>query len=610
MYTEDHAEILRAEITADVRYMFNIDPNLPSSTLLDPACVTDLERAYQRMHGQGASIRLCIYDESRGRHFSIYGPKIKGRGGMRYPLGNRPNDFFKAIEPAPAPSPVRSTTQAEKDAFIKIAEPAAPLAHSKIQADKEAQVSKWIDEIPTDGTMAPPENDSQLAAPEYGLIRSSSNPGSSDRIVENIGRTSADPGVPDDKKEKPGTLVDEPVKKVDGPGSSLSQPSSRNQEGESHMSDSSAPVIHDEAVKQAIDEDRPIPVKKLGLPQMPKKTGPGDAKGDAIGGANPPLQTRGALETKPRQPPLTWSMAPLVPVPIHTTAGTGPSTSPGGEGKTDNDENENRFLQYHEPRTRGFSTMDQQTGRAGKVVTSASTFYKDIGTRAQDLAVQHPLTQDFTKEMMPALRRLLVGCRYKRGRITVRADLGRIILGGMDQTAMAFNNAKTHSNGWKKSHLLKNLNEQVVARDRLHFTKILSTYGSDLEHMINMTDGTGGQTNKRLWQSVPRESWIVYSFRCLYVEGTTEMSFLVNCRYGHEGKNNSYEILPFKSENDGVTPLYVHDVLRNWDLRITLTETDNPRLELVLGRAARKLFKSIRISQVTSTLSADSDEAM
>lgn len=612
LYIEDHAEILRVEITADIRYMFNIDPRLPSTTLIDSAAVTNLDRAYQKMHEEGASIRLCIYDASRGRHFSMYGPKIKGRGGMRYPLGNRPNNLYKANVSA-APSPARSPTKAEKDAFIKAVQTAPSPTRPTIQADKEAQVSKWIDEIPTHGTIGPLENDRPLSATEERTqergIKSSSNTSSSDKIIDKVRLITSDPEVPEDKKERLRTLVHELVKSVDRTNSPLSQPSSNNQDDTPYLSGPSSPLPYDEIVKQAIDEDRPVPVKKPGVEQMPKKTDPRDAKGGAKVGGDSPSQAPGALETKPIQPPLTWSMAPLVPVPVRATVGTVPSIGPVEGAKTDNDENQTPFQRYHESGTSGFSTMDQQGGNARKLVTSASTG-QNIGTRPQDLALQHPLTQDFPKEMNQAIRTLLEPCPYKRGTVTVRADFGRIILGGMDQSAMAFNNAKTPSNGWKKSDLLKNLNEQVVTRERIHFTKILSTYGSDLEDMINMTDGTGGQTNNRMWQPVPRESWVVYSFRCIYREDKTEFSYLINCRYGPDGKDFTYEIRPFNSTNDGVTPIYAHDLLRSWDLRITLTHFDSPLLEKVLGRATRKFLKSVKISQVTSNSSVDSEETI
>lgn len=202
------------------------------------------------------------------------------------------------------------------------------------------------------------------------------------------------------------------------------------------------------------------------------------------------------------------------------------------------------------------------------------------------------LSSIFHTEIKEAMKRLLSPSPYRRGKVSVRVDFGRVILGGMDQSCLAFNNRMTSSHGWKKEGLLKHLNDYALQREKIHFTMILSTYGSDLEQMVNTKDLRGN----RLWQPTPGRSWVVYSFHSVYINGDKEIPILINCIFGDEGKSYTYEITPFNSGKDGVTPLYVHDILRNWDLRITMTSFESKVLEQGLGSAVRRFLDTVQVS--------------
>lgn len=197
----------------------------------------------------------------------------------------------------------------------------------------------------------------------------------------------------------------------------------------------------------------------------------------------------------------------------------------------------------------------------------------------------------FNTEISEAMTRLLLISPYQRGKVSVRADFGRIILGGMHKSTLAFNNSTTPSRGWKKEALLKHLNDNASERDHIHFTKILSTFGSDLEQMINTRDLSGN----RLWQATPCRSWVVYSFRSVYINGDKDIPILIDCIFGPEGKSYMYDITPFNGGNDGVTPLYVHGLRRNWDLRIQMASFDSQLLESALGRTVRRFLDTVRV---------------
>ncbi|KAM7224548.1 hypothetical protein V8F06_000329 [Rhypophila decipiens] len=541
LYSDGYVEAggeARDEFLADIRYLANIHPKLPVSTLLDPAC-TNLDGGYRKLYQQGASVRLCKYDEARGRHFSMYGPEVKGRGGMKYPLGNRPPIFV--------PNETRHGRHTKR--ALSITE--IPSG----QEDKDRRVSQWIKDVPTQSAASCPEEEN--SADEYYTATPTAYPESSaGRILDDIRSVVKSSDSREGKKEQIMTLVEELVNKSD------KDPSAR-------AASPSVAVNFDETLEDAIQSDRPLPLQILGATNMPRKSFP-EAPTEA--------RSPNSENPKPRQSPpqtISWSMAPLVPERVYVSASPGPSTRGNDENK------KTGFKRYNS--AGAFNTMDQN-GKSHRPNFNAQSVKTTITKNLEG----------FNTELSDAMGRLLSLSPYQRGRVSVRADFGRIILAGMDQSALAFNNPRTPSNGWKKQHLVSHLNRQVSVRERIHFTKILSTFGSDLEYMINTPDLSG----KRIWQPTPARGWVVYSFRAIYVHDTMETNVLINCIFGDEGKTYTYDIAPFNSTNDGVTPLYVHGLLHNWDLRITMTSFDSRALESGLGSDVRKFLDTVQVLKI------------
>ncbi|KAM7194261.1 hypothetical protein V8F20_008008 [Naviculisporaceae sp. PSN 640] len=612
LYSEGYVETgERAfdQFHADMRYMANVHPMLPAATLLDPACITNLERAYQKMYEQGATIRLCRWDDSKGHHFSMFGPDIKGRAVPRYRLGNRPSIFLATDA---------SSSNANPNLPMTI-----PHTQSAVKDEKEARVAKWMEDWPAQSTMSVPEDETQSSTTdEYHTATATAYPGSTidDKIMDDICSIAGGSGSREGKKEQLMTLVTELVKNAENGSSSASRTPLQGRMSDVNLGESatgsqvelgtpspSARVISDMAWDQplplgnttlnnAIMRDRPVPVEKPGAPVRSRETSP-----EAPKAAHPLIP----VEPKPRTSPsttITWEMAPLIPERVHLSTNPVPLANPITIG---NEENNRDFKRYNEPGAGTFNTMDQQAPSRRTPGSATPSEYTrgtklNIPKSAQPAARSFPTlsspSNNFPTEINEAMQRLLLASPYRRGKVSVRADFGRVILGGMDQSCLAFNNRTTPSNGWKKEELLKHLNNFALQRDNIHFTKILSTYGYDLEQMINTRDLRGN----RLWHSTPCRSWVVYSFRSVYINGDKEIPILIKCIFGDEGKSYTYEITPFNSGKDGVTPLYVHDILRNWDLRITMRSFESQILEQHLGSAVRRFLDTVRVSWVHS----------
>ncbi|KAK3695457.1 hypothetical protein B0T22DRAFT_455332 [Podospora appendiculata] len=215
-------------------------------------------------------------------------------------------------------------------------------------------------------------------------------------------------------------------------------------------------------------------------------------------------------------------------------------------------------------------------------------------------------SSDFIDEIEAAMSRLLLTCPYRRGKVSVRAEFGRAILVGMDPTALAFNGPGQCSNGWQKYQLLEKLNSQIKHHGRsdvpIHFTKILCTNAHDVEDMITTKwEGTAAQ----VWQPAQQDSWTAYSFHCEVYDSVNPARFVIDIR--SEKDNEFSYTIRSHATNHGVddnekTAVYVHGLLRNWDLRILVSHTNTDAMERRFGKFAAELAQSLRVPVKTSVI--------
>ncbi|KAK3328939.1 hypothetical protein B0H66DRAFT_634196 [Apodospora peruviana] len=599
LYTEDYIEKIPGyEITADVRYMANIDPKLPSATLLDPARVTRVLGAYERIYTEGASIRLCMYNSDRMRHSSFFGPKVEGRAGPRYQLGNRPQFSADLIS--------RRVVR-----YVQPAPPTPPTCRP--EPDKEAQVAKWIEDVPdrldtnaVDSVQLPHPFD--IEKPRAAEHSTAERPVA--QLIDDMKSIISTEPVSPEVKGQLSAICDE-IKNLITTAASSSKAATSSWQAASQVSvgssardyiiaQSVSAVNSEESWKQLIDENRPIPLDMLGKGQAKPVKGPATNTDSLL---DVPSSKASEKANRGNIPPITWSMAPLVPEPVHAATASKTSMAPT---LTTRDKNHQLIFKRHlEKGSKSFNTMNQQA-RPRIVVAGSSedtglaspqAIISQTSKKPNQVSVNRYLTGDFAKEINSAMFRLLSGCRYKPGRIAVRVDFGRVVLSGMDTSALAFNNVNIVSRGWKKRTLITELNKTFNQRSRIHFTKVLSTYASDIEDMVNMTDDDSGA---RLWGPTLHRAWIVYSFRCLYKEKGDELPFVVDIIDDKRCNRYRYEIRTIDTnyDSDGIKPIYIHGLLRNWDLRIMMSHNMTTELEEGLGDFCERLLYSLRISKL------------
>jgi hypothetical protein len=338
--------------------------------------------------------------------------------------------------------------------------------------------------------------------------------------------------------------------------------------------------------------------------------------------------------TGPRGAPrsaITWGMPSLVPLPTDAAKGDGKPGSGkdlAAMGSSTQNQNPGSTPQMNQRRpqqgasagnklNKGVATGKHETTQQTDRKTSHSYGLAALGAQAQlgrlssldaktEGSSQLLATENFVKGVETAMTRLLSVGPYRRGRVAVRVEFGRIILEWVHETGVAFNNVNTPSNGWKEADLLRNLKECYGKNSNIHFTNILSTYAYDIEDMINAkANGT------RLWEQQPSRVWTTYSFHCALRSEKNDMSpFIVDVEDGGTpGNAFSYSIRPQNDVPgaDKPMPIYVHAICRHWDLRIVTSHVKTDEMERTFGSFANDLMQSLSVLYVITACQGDSE---
>ncbi|KAK3300103.1 uncharacterized protein B0H64DRAFT_448155 [Chaetomium fimeti] len=540
VYAEDSLSPVAPGLTADIRYLANIDPRLASSTLIDRLVVDMLVKSYETLYREASSIRICPWDSGKGCYVSLLGPKVATRPRDKTALGNRPAIFTRIID--------------------KYTPPKKPDGHSESQGGGvSCQVGTWVEAVPI------PEESVRRAAHyvldtgPQAVIDSSEMPGQGDLMDFHDDETTLCTESP--TVATPGTATGKPGLTGADPEMSPSYQTSstrRAQLGTSSAKETVRPQGHD-----------------LGFT--------GD---DSLIDMLAAVDTRSA-EDAPRLR-IDWGMAPLIPLPVDNSALNRNLTSTPqvgrGDPQAESDPEKEATIEKH--------GSARQSG-AGKSPHPHGLTTPDVRPPKTGGSGYPPVTEDFVSEIHAAMVNLLSMGPYRRGKVEVRAEIGRIVLEKVDKTGLAFNNESTPSQGWEKAMLLERLKTDFGGHQNIHFTKILSAYAPNIEDMINTEkDGV------RLWEHKPSCASTTYSFYCGLRSDKHIFPFFVDIEDdGTLSTELSYSVRVHSSRRDWDTPMpiYVHAICRHWDLRIVTCHVKTDELETACGFFARDLMQSLSI---------------
>ncbi|KAL1870290.1 hypothetical protein VTK73DRAFT_2665 [Phialemonium thermophilum] len=337
------------------------------------------------------------------------------------------------------------------------------------------------------------------------------------------------------------------------------------------------------------------------------------------------------LKAMPNNIPISLSMTPLTPVPTwhgEGCLGSGnnekplllvrgqsliTTTGPDAD-ESDNDNSDTDLL----TRTTTSSSFSQFTlrggagGRDGSGKKKKSSQARGYGNQASESSsegcgsrkgfaatgVQGPAWQDimsngkegetrpsyqrYLQEMSTAVTDLVAKGPYLRGKVSLRAEFGHILLHSIDESALSFSREGTKCNGWKKEDLEKRLKECGEPT----FTKIITTNGGDMEHMVSMRDPV---TDQVLWQAEP-QAHTFYSFACVAKLKGQEQKFLLDVDGTVE--DFTYQL---RATDEDRRAIWCHNLEGNWDLRWVLLHTDETALEAKFGQFGRSLLANLQV---------------
>lgn len=285
------------------------------------------------------------------------------------------------------------------------------------------------------------------------------------------------------------------------------------------------------------------------------------------------------IASEPVSGPVTFPMGPL-----KRHDGNSSTTSASKARNAGSHSVEGDVEAQETSRAGGAAAASKRNASRGSSATHASTARKSTA-RPETAAAQ--LAPWFILDINTAVRNLVAAGPYLRGKVSLRADLGRILITGMDYTALAFNGPGSESNGWKKDTLLGILNQgsRSATGHGVTFTKMLTQDGDDIEYMLGTTDiATGTQ----LWKCEATER-VVYSFYCV----SKGQSFLMDLEVDESGSKFNYSL---RTKQDDKPPIWVHCTLRSWDARLVLSHVDTHALEATYGEFARSFVNSFAVT--------------
>lgn len=197
----------------------------------------------------------------------------------------------------------------------------------------------------------------------------------------------------------------------------------------------------------------------------------------------------------------------------------------------------------------------------------------------------------FINSLENSLAQMVAVMPVRVGELHLRGELGRICLVNPLPEGLASNTKYQSANGWRPELLEQKLNAACVSSDTLVFTKILTTFGNDADHLINVKDDFGN----RLWDDP--EKMVVYEFVCRRTRQSTIDNITTIDEFVVEVDATRAGIFNYRLRwlNEQPNPVWVHCLHRHWDLRIVMIHIPESHLETLFGLFARELLDSLHI---------------
>lgn len=574
LHFEDYKDLGSPPYVIDTRYMANIDIGLLITTYLDRDWLSLRGWGdYATLYKSGIAARLCVWDEAKLAHFSLFGPKIKLSSGPSQRFEKRPRQAYKHQNLVWPPIGIEQAVVLEQLANL------TPQTQS-------IDVQQWLVDVSSNAprtALEAPGKDTGSRGRNTPSTRTSNTARTISHVendqpipMEGFSMQKSLSGLP--QRRSPWTAQHlqrpnvQPIVKT-GPNAHASTTDINVVDGDD--SDAETDLI-------AFSDDGDSTPHGSPATRCSNLPGGSASMGKHVGEEN--TREGNALQKR---------VVDLLSDHTMDEANEQQTDSVSGTAVTreEIDQHDGTVSIARLPKAlrelldNGNQAKTQEPGigdTANKVtgdLKEAKSGPKGKGARKKVEAFRIPL------RVKTSLSKLLATGPYLRGAVSLTFDFGRIVLRKMDETALAFNNVHQRSNGWKDRRLEDALNAWFEKPDSMHFSKILTTAGSDIERVLKLEDN-----GTRLWDSSVLSKWRVYSFVLERLDGSDLYIDIED-----HGVEDQQRVVIRETENAN-NMIWVHDVLRNWDGRFHLRHSNTEELQAKYGHIATTIHNSFYVT--------------
>ncbi|ROW11564.1 hypothetical protein VMCG_01472 [Cytospora schulzeri] len=206
--------------------------------------------------------------------------------------------------------------------------------------------------------------------------------------------------------------------------------------------------------------------------------------------------------------------------------------------------------------------------------------HPDSMPKGQDPRPQLPATEgsEFDQHIKRFLQHLMHPMKAKYGAVRLRAEIGRFFMINVEKSGVARNKEKQPANGWEAEQLVDRLNK---SEGNCRFTKIISYWGNDIDHLVNMKED-----KQKIWSPTGQGS-IFFDF---YFRARTSAGTAAHFVLEVDGQKFSWNLREARSPYD---PIVVHCLSRHWDFRLVASHDYTLDQNVHFGAFARALVDSL-----------------
>ncbi|KAL8387577.1 hypothetical protein RB595_009814 [Gaeumannomyces hyphopodioides] len=618
----------------DVRSMSAINPNLVSSSLVDPRAGSRMAEEYKAISG-AASLRISLPDPVSKSLRSLFGPRqpacFKLEEARRYCRAF--NNFgFKAKQKVPKPAEHRDQLlghavvgkEASVDAYVETwiqgvpDHPETPppglgpsgQVHSTLQVRLQDQLDKQkkLPPIPLAPTVAAAASSS--CAVKHPVLPAVVNKATPLHASAAAAKTLAPPrsmGVDHSRFQYNGRVAP-----VQGSVSAASGAATHHvwSRGSGSGATSQLPSVwpplvpSTDSAPSGSSRDRCYDPAKW--PELPNKTvkvscapnpaqksdpsrcgstnsrGGPDARGpnmdtqqycDPSAGAAP---QHGSLldDVLPMMPPLipqSHDEDPHAPIKFNMEALV--PTKPSSSARPSAGQNDDRSSRVF------FETMGQKAAPRKKVPK-----VKKLEPKNRDPEPK------FRMDLEANMARLSERLRHGSGKVALKVVFGRICLKDFTPSGLATNDGNQEASSWSPELLLQGMEKAYSRPETFLFTRMLSLYGQDADSLCSLPEAGSWVLDSRR---------VVYEFMCEGF-GTTES------RLDDRAKQFVVEIdaidfsFTITDPNGRLAPVAIHCLHRHWDFEVVASCSPTKKLEATYSEFVRGLVDSLEIPRNTN----------